>query len=148
MYMYKAVPKMVCFRSLSSLLFVTFSKSNLYVKNPNSFNFVTSNTACTLPFMNYVRISRLNYLTLSLLTGGVPMSHVDYKKWLCHPVDFQKTSCHPVDFKKTPCRPVNFKKTPCRPVKFKKTSCRMSLMPKKGRVAVSILRVNTPTIPR
>ena len=52
------------------------------------------------------------------------MSHVDYKKWLCHPVDFKETSCHPVE--------------------FKKTSCRMSLGPKKGRVAVSILRVNTP----
>ena len=65
---------------------------------------------------------------------GVPMSHVDYKKWLCHPVDFKETSYHPV----------NFKKNPCHPVEFKKTSCRMSLGPKKGRVAVSILRVITP----
>ena len=64
------------------------------------------------------------------------MSHVDYKKTSCHPVDFKKTSCHPVDFKKTSCRPVE----------FKKTSCRMSLRPEKGRVAVSILRLNTPTL--
>ena len=50
---------------------------------------------------------------------GVPMSHVDYKKTLCHPVHYKKTSCHPVDFKKTSCRPVD----------FKKTSCHMSLKP-------------------
>ena len=42
------------------------------------------------------------------------------------------------------CRLYVFKKTSCRPAKFKKTSCRMSLKPKKGRVAVSILRVHTP----
>ena len=66
--------------------------------------------------------------------GGVPMSHVDYKK----------KQCPPVEFKKQPCRPVEFKKQSCRPVEFKKQSCRMSLRPKKGRVALSILRVNTP----
>ena len=35
-----------------------------------------------------------------------------------------------------------FKKVSCRPVDFKKVLCRMSLRPKKGRVAVSILGVN------
>ena len=54
--------------------------------------------------------------------GGVPMSHVDYKKWLCRPVEF----------KKDPCRPVDFKEHPCRHVEFKKQPCRMSLRPKKG----------------
>ena len=44
---------------------------------------------------------------------GVPMSHVDYKKGICHPVEFKE---HP---------------------------CRMSLMPKMGCVAVSILGVYT-----
>ena len=63
---------------------------------------------------------------------GVPMSHVDYKKW-----------CRPVEFKKLPCRPVEFKKHPCRPVEFKKLPCRMSLRPKKGHVALSILGVHT-----
>ena len=64
------------------------------------------------------------------------MSHVDYKKWLCRPVEFEKRPCHPVGFKKWPCHPVKFKKRPC---------C-MSLSPKNGRVAVSILRVNTPAV--
>ena len=64
------------------------------------------------------------------------MSHVDYKK----------SSCHPVEFKKSPCRPVEFKKGPCRPVEFKKTPCCMSLKPKMGHVALSILGVNTPNI--
>ena len=41
-------------------------------------------------------------------------------------------------------RPVEFKKQPCRPVKFKKQPCHMSLRPKKGRVALSILGVHTP----
>ena len=45
--------------------------------------------------------------------GGVPMSHVDYKKGQCRPVEFKK---HP---------------------------CRMSLRPKKGCVALSILGVYT-----
>ena len=49
------------------------------------------------------------------------MSHVDYKIWQC--------------------RRVEFKRGPCRPVDFKKGPCRMSLRPKKGRVAVSILGV-------
>ena len=48
------------------------------------------------------------------------MSHVDYKKWQCRPVDLKKVPCRPVDLKKVPCR--------------------MSLRPKKGRVAMSILR--------
>ena len=46
--------------------------------------------------------------------------------------------------KTQPCRPVEFKKQSCRPVEFKKQPCRMSLRPKKGRVAVSILGVHTP----
>ena len=70
--------------------------------------------------------------------GGVLMSHVDYKK----------RQCPPVEFKKQPCRPVEFKKQFCHPVEFKKQPCRMSLRPKKGRVALSILVVNTPSIPR
>ena len=37
-----------------------------------------------------------------------------------------------------------FKKQSCRPVEFKKQPCRMSLRPKKGRVALSILGVHTP----
>ena len=45
---------------------------------------------------------------------------------------------------KQPCRPVEFKKQSCRPVRFKKQPCRMSLRPKKGRVAVSILGVHPP----
>ena len=57
---------------------------------------------------------------------GVPMSHVDYKKWKCRPVEFKKTSC--------------------RPVEFKKTSCRLSLKPKMGRVPLSILGVYNPSI--
>ena len=61
------------------------------------------------------------------------MSHVD-DKW----------QCLPVNFKKVPCRPVDFKKVPCRPVDFKKVPCHMSLRPKKGRVAVSILGACTP----
>ena len=65
---------------------------------------------------------------------GVPMSHVDCKKWLCRPVEFKKSSCRPVDFKKSPCHPVEFKRGPCR----------MSLSPRKGRVALSILGVRTP----
>ena len=36
---------------------------------------------------------------------------------------------------------VEFKKTLCRHFDFKKGPCRMSLMPKKGRVALSILGV-------
>ena len=52
--------------------------------------------------------------------GGVPMSHVDYKKLLC---------CS-VEFKKRPCRPIEFKKRLCRPVDFKIRLCRMSLRPK------------------
>ena len=63
---------------------------------------------------------------------GVPMSHVNY----------MKSSCRPVNFKKSSCRPVDFKKSSCRPVDFKKSSCRMSLRPKKGRVAMSILGVH------
>ena len=63
------------------------------------------------------------------------MSHVDYNKWLCRPVEFKKLPCWPVEFKKHPCRPVEFKKLPCR----------MSLRPKKGRVALSILGVHTHT---
>ena len=35
---------------------------------------------------------------------GVPMSHVDYKKWLCRPVKFKKTSCRYADFKNVLCR--------------------------------------------
>ena len=54
--------------------------------------------------------------------GGVPMSHVEYKKWSCHPVEFKKMSCHPVDFKKMSCRHVDFKKVPCH----------MSLRPKRA----------------
>ena len=72
------------------------------------------------------------------------MSHVDYKKWKYRSVDFKKVLCRPVDFKKVPCRPVDFKKVPCRPVDFKKVPCRLSLMPKKGCVAMSILGVYTP----
>ena len=67
--------------------------------------------------------------------GGVPMSHVDFKKWLCRPVEF----------KKGPCRRVEFKRRPCRPVEFKKVPCRLSLRPKHGCVAVSMLRVHTPS---
>ena len=48
--------------------------------------------------------------------------------------------------RKTLCRPVDFKKVSCRPVDFKKVLCRMSLRPKKGRVAVSILGVKGPFI--
>ena len=62
------------------------------------------------------------------------MSHVDHKEWSCRPVDFKKVPCHPGDFKKLSCRPVDFKKVPCR----------LSLRPKNGRVAVSILRVHAP----
>ena len=40
--------------------------------------------------------------------GGISMSHVDYKKWLCHSVEFKKRLCRPVDFKKRPCHPVDF----------------------------------------
>ena len=39
---------------------------------------------------------------------------------------------------------VDYKKSSCRPVKFKKITCRMSLKPKKGCVALSILGVYTP----
>ena len=42
--------------------------------------------------------------------------------------------------KKVLCRPVDFKKVSCCPVDFKKVPCRMLLRPKKGRVALSILR--------
>ena len=31
------------------------------------------------------------------------MSHVDFKKALCHPVKFKIWSCRPVEFKKHPC---------------------------------------------
>ena len=41
------------------------------------------------------------------------------------------------------CRPVDFKKVPCRLVDLEKVPCRMSLRPKKGRVAMSILGVFT-----
>ena len=54
--------------------------------------------------------------------GGVPMSHVDYKKG----------QCRPVEYKKHHCRPVKFKKHPSRPVKFKKHPCPMSRRPQKG----------------
>ena len=66
------------------------------------------------------------------------MLHVDYKKW----------KCRPVEFKKGPCGPVKFKKGLCHPVDFKKGPCRMLLRPKKGRVALSILRVHTPKYPK
>ena len=62
------------------------------------------------------------------------MSHVDYKKWKCHPVDFKKTSCHHVDFKKASHRHVDFKKVPCS----------LSLTLKRVCVAMSILRVHAP----
>ena len=65
---------------------------------------------------------------------GVPMSHVDYKKWQCRPVEFKETTCHPVDLKKTSCHYVGFRKVPCR----------MSLMPEKSHVAMSILGVYAP----
>ena len=39
----------------------------------------------------------------AILGGGSPMSHVDYKKLLCHPVEFKKRPCRPGDFKKRPC---------------------------------------------
>ena len=52
---------------------------------------------------------------------GVPMSHVNYKKSYCPPVEFKKRLCHPVD--------------------FRKRLCRISLRPKNGRVALSILGV-------
>ena len=54
-------------------------------------------------------------------------------------VDFKKTSCRPVDFKKTSCRPVDFKKRAVSP-------CSMSLRPKNGRVALSILGSTPITI--
>ena len=50
---------------------------------------------------------------------GVPMSHVEYKKWLCRPVDLKKTSCRPAD--------------------VRKASCRISLRPKKGHVSLLML---------
>ena len=50
-------------------------------------------------------------MSIGGMDGGVPMSHVDYKKWLCGPGD------------------------------FKKVLCRLSLRPKKGCVIVSILGV-------
>ena len=46
------------------------------------------------------------------------MSHVDNKKWLCHPINLKKVPCHPVDLKKVPCH--------------------MFLRPKKSHVALSI----------
>ena len=76
--------------------------------------------------------------------GGVPMSHVDYEKWLCRAVDFKKLPCCPVNFKKWMCRPVDFKKWPCRPVDFKKVLCCLLLRTKKGHVALSIISVHTP----
>ena len=63
-------------------------------------------------------------------------------------VDYKKRQCPPVEFKKQPCRPVEFKKQPCCHVKFKKQPFRMSLRPKKGRVALSILGVHTPRLIR
>ena len=42
-----------------------------------------------------------------------------------------------------PTSHVDYKKSPCRPVKFKKITCRLSLKPKKGCVALSILGVYT-----
>ena len=64
------------------------------------------------------------------------MSHVVYEKWKCRPVRLKKSSCLPVEFKKSSCRPVE----------FKKSSCRMSLKPKKGHVAVTVLGVYTPIL--
>ena len=43
-----------------------------------------------------------------------------------------------------PCHPIDFKKTSCRHVDFEKVPCRMSLRPRRGHVAVSILGVPTP----
>ena len=60
-------------------------------------------------------------------------------------VDFNKGPCRRVELKKKLCRRVEFKKRPCRPVDFKKVPCRLSLRPKNGRFAVSILRVHTPS---
>ena len=47
------------------------------------------------------------------------------------------------NLRNTPVALSNLKKHPCRPVEFKKHPCRMSLRPKKGRVALSILGVYT-----
>ena len=51
-----------------------------------------------------------------------------------------------VGYKKWEYRPVEFKKSSRRPVDFKESSCRMSLKPKKGCVAMSILGVYTPSL--
>ena len=68
--------------------------------------------------------------------GGVPMSHVDYKKWYIRNVALS-------NLRKRPCHPVHFKEGPCSPVELKKRLCPMSLRPKNGCVALSILGVYT-----
>ena len=66
------------------------------------------------------------------LDRGVPMPHVIFKKWQCRPGAL-KVPYHPVAFKKVLCHHVDFKKVPCR----------ISLRPKMGCVAMSILGVYT-----
>ena len=65
--------------------------------------------------------------------GGVPMSHVDYKKWQYRPVKFNKSSCRHVAFNKVPVSPVTVFLNPYH----------VSLKDRKCCVAVSILGVYT-----
>ena len=82
--------------------------------------------------------------SLGPLMGGPPCRMSIIRSGNVALSNLRKTSCRPVDFKKVSCRPVDYKKVSCRPVDFKKVLCRMSLRPRKGRVAVSILRVRGP----
>ena len=75
---------------------------------------------------------------MGALEGGSPMSHVEFKKWLCQlffyfHVNFQMLSCRMSYLRKGPCHVenifflvsigpmshVDLKKWPCRPVEFK-----------------------------
>ena len=61
----------------------------------------------------------------------------------CH-MAIIRMAMSPVKFKKSSCRHVDFKKVPCPLSLSFYIPCHMSLRPRKGHVAVSILRVHTP----
>ena len=94
--------------------------------------------------------------------GVVPMSHVDYKKWQCHPVEFKKSSNVPGSQAAFPNGPQS---GPCGAhlgPNFAQLGPNrgphgmllgllstmylnpMSLSPRKGRVALSIVGVHSP----
>ena len=66
------------------------------------------------------------------------MSHVDYKKWNVALLNLRKAPVTLSILRKAPVALSNLRKAP--------VACQLSLRPKKGHVALSILGVHTPQI--